>query len=142
MFTWCIRSALMGVHGVTQFKKLQFPVSNTKTIPTAETVPLLRKMQLKSLLLNKLFSNLKLKKHQRILFWCFRYRIRINDKILDIVLLTSSFTILLVLPLQKACKNLLLKLWNLVQLSHDGGRYHVETSPLIAPQINGLVSIW
>ena len=27
------------------------------------------------------------------------------------------------------------------ELFHDGGRYHIETSPFIAPQINGLVSI-
>ena len=51
-------------------------------------------MQLKNSLPNKLFSNFKLQKHRIALFNYFRYRIRINYKIVDIALLTLTFTIL------------------------------------------------
>ena len=59
-------------------------------------------MQLKISLPNKPFSNFKLQKHRLALFSCFRYRIRINYKIVDIALLTLTFTIsplLFLLPL-------------------------------------------
>ena len=60
---------------------------------------LLQNIQLESLLLYKLFSNFKLPKHQKILVCCFRYRIRINDKIVDSVVLYLAFTIASLLPL-------------------------------------------
>ena len=46
----------------------------------------LEDIYLESLMLNKLFSNFKLQKHQRILLFCFRKRIQVNDKIAEIIL--------------------------------------------------------
>ena len=47
--------------------------------------------------LNKLFANFKLQKHGRILFFCFRYRPRMNDKIVDFLLLLTFTTASLLL---------------------------------------------
>ena len=50
-------------------------------------------MQLRSLLINERFSNFKLQKDRRILLCYYRYRIGMNDKIVDIVLLLLTFNI-------------------------------------------------
>ena len=50
-------------------------------------------MHLKSLLLNKLFSNFKLQKYGRILVGCVKKRAEINENIADIVLLFLTYSI-------------------------------------------------
>ena len=52
-------------------------------------------MHLKSLLLNKLFSNFKMEKHRRILVCCFRFWVEIYEKITDIVSLFPTYPLLL-----------------------------------------------
>ena len=65
---------------------------------------LLKNMQLETLLLCIFLKIFKLQKYRRVLFYCFRFRIRINNKIVDMVLLFLIFTIvfplLLMVPLQ------------------------------------------
>ena len=63
------------------------------------TIILLGNAQLKRLLPNKLFSNVRPQKHKRTLFCCFRYRIQINDEFVENVLLTVNFAINLFLLL-------------------------------------------
>lgn len=50
-------------------------------------------VELKSLLLNKTFSNFRQQKHQKTFFCCIRHRIQISDKTSDLVLLTLNFTV-------------------------------------------------